>query len=190
MRCGDEHCSPEDSSPRKAANRQNAVLSTGPKTPEGRAASARNALKHGLLSRQLLLEDESAPEFRHFHRRMMQALVPVGALEQMLAERVTAAAWRLRRFELMEARVLGRCGRDWRGSKCDPAAGFIGLCSNGDVFSKLSRYETGIERSMLRALHELQRLQAARSGGALSVPNAVDVDVCVVRADELAGRQA
>jgi hypothetical protein len=50
-------------SDRKAeANRQNALKSTGPKTPEGKAAVRLNAVKHGLLSEQVLLpgEDEDA----------------------------------------------------------------------------------------------------------------------------------
>jgi len=49
---------------RKAeANRRNARKSTGPKTPEGKAAVRLNALKHGLLSREVLLpgEDEERP---------------------------------------------------------------------------------------------------------------------------------
>jgi hypothetical protein len=40
------------------ANRQNALKSTGPKTSEGRAAVRLNALTHGLLSQQTLLQDE------------------------------------------------------------------------------------------------------------------------------------
>ena len=36
----------------------------------------------------------------------------------------------------------------------------------GDVFSKLARYETAIERSILRWLHELRRVQDIRSGQA------------------------
>lgn len=44
------------------ANRRNALKSTGPKTPEGKAAVRHNATKHGLLSRETLLpgEDEEA----------------------------------------------------------------------------------------------------------------------------------
>jgi hypothetical protein len=44
------------------ANRRNALKSTGPKTPEGQAVVRFNALKHGLLSREVLLpgEDEEA----------------------------------------------------------------------------------------------------------------------------------
>jgi hypothetical protein len=44
------------------ANRRNALKSTGPRTPEGKAAVRLNALKHGLLSEEILLpgEDEGA----------------------------------------------------------------------------------------------------------------------------------
>ncbi len=43
--------------------------------------------------------------------------------------------------------------------------------------STLSRYETSIERSMFRALHQLQRLQGARQGLATPEPVAIDIDV-------------
>jgi hypothetical protein len=49
---------------------------------------------------------------------------------------------------------------------------------NANAFSKLSRYETTIERGLYKALHELQRLQAARvAADSVSPPVAVDVDV-------------
>jgi hypothetical protein len=53
------------------------------------------------------------------------------------------------------------------------------------VPSKLSRYEAGIERGLYKALHELQRLQAARrADGDAPPPLAIDVDVSGVSGDE------
>ena len=54
---------------------------------------------------------------------------------------------------------------------------FISDGIGANAFIKLSRYEASIERSFFRALHELQRLQAARAGADVSVPVAVDVTV-------------
>jgi hypothetical protein len=47
----------------------------------------------------------------------------------------------------------------------------------GEILEKVSRYETALERSLFRTLHELQRLQAVRGGMALPPPAAVDVDI-------------
>jgi hypothetical protein len=50
---------------------------------------------------------------------------------------------------------------------------------SANAFSKLSRYETAIERGLYKALHELQRLQADRApAGSIPPPVAVDVDAC------------
>jgi hypothetical protein len=55
---------------------------------------------------------------------------------------------------------------------------FIRDANKANAFSKLSRYETTIERSLYKALHELQRLQAARGAGSnVPPPAAVDVDI-------------
>jgi hypothetical protein len=48
---------------------------------------------------------------------------------------------------------------------------------NAGAFSKLSRYEAAIERSLYKALHELQRIQAARGNGQQPPSIAVDVTV-------------
>ena len=42
--------------------------------------------------------------------------------------------------------------------------------TEADAFSELSNYETALERSLYKALHELQRLQAARGAGATFRP--------------------
>jgi len=46
-----------------------------------------------------------------------------------------------------------------------------------NAFSKLSRYETAIERTLYRALHELDRRQAARRGAAVTPPQVLDIEV-------------
>ena len=47
----------------------------------------------------------------------------------------------------------------------------------GDDLDKLTRYESHLERSLYKALHELQRLQAARLGERVLPPVAVDLDI-------------
>ena len=44
------------------ANRENAKKSTGPRTAEGKAASSRNRLLHGLRANKHILVDEDDPE--------------------------------------------------------------------------------------------------------------------------------
>ena len=50
------------------------------------------------------------------------------------------------------------------------------LLPSGEELDKISRYEAHLERCLYRALHELQRLQAARDG-LVPPPMAVDVNV-------------
>jgi hypothetical protein len=62
---------------------------------------------------------------------------------------------------------------------------FIRDADGANAFSKLSRYETTIERSLYKALHELQRLQAARrADGNVPPPAAIDVEISGVSGDE------
>ena len=56
---------------------------------------------------------------------------------------------------------------------------FLKDAEGANALSKVSRYEALISRAVYRALHELQRLQAAREGGKVLAPVAVDVNVDV-----------
>jgi hypothetical protein len=51
------------------------------------------------------------------------------------------------------------------------------LLADEATMERVRRYETTLERAMLRCLHELQRLQAARQGQPVPAPVAVDVNV-------------
>src|SRR5216683_6083611 len=89
-----------------AANRRNAKKSTGPKTIAGRTRTKVNALKHGLTAAQITIFDERPEDFENFHIGLIKALVPEGALEEQLVERITVCAWRLRRVYRIEARLF------------------------------------------------------------------------------------
>jgi len=167
------------------ANRRNAAKSTGPKTPEGKAVSKMNALRHGLLSERVLLPKEDAELLNAFRDGMLQQLRPVGELERLLADRVVATAWRLRRAAQIEVEVLDRSMSDIGLPELLARNTFpldVGLAFRNDAkgpecLGKLSRYESALERALYKALHELQRLQAARAGEPVPAPVAVDVSV-------------
>jgi hypothetical protein len=162
-----------------AANRENALESTGPRTPEGKAVSSKNALRHGLLSVEVLLPDEPAEDLEAFRGRLHEALQPEGELEELLFDRIASTAWRLRRVLAVEAGLFTRHeDRERAVRPVGLAASFRYVSHYEDregLFSRLSRYEAALERSLYRALHELQRLQALRAGQASPLPVAVDV---------------
>ncbi len=95
---------------RLAANRQNARKSTGPKTPTGKARSARNSIKHGLLSADVVVATgDGAERPQDFHAlldRLVQQFDPRDAIEHALVERVAACFWRLRRAQRFEVGAL------------------------------------------------------------------------------------
>ena len=103
-------------SPRKlAANRRNALQSTGPRTAAGKARSAQNhPLVHGLLARGALLPTEDRREFERFARAFRDDCKPVGFRQHHQVERMIIHAWRLARVPRMEADILS-----WK-AKQDP----------------------------------------------------------------------
>jgi len=161
------------------ANRLNATRSTGPRTPEGKARVALNARKHGLLSRQSLVKGESEVDLLDFGKRLRAQLAPVGELEILLADRIVSNAWRLRRAVGIEAALLNVKRGD--GTVLEDV---LSWKTDRDRLQLISRYEATLERSLYKALHELQRLQAARNGQAVLLPQTIDLEVSVSGADE------
>ena len=99
------------------ANQANARKSTGPKTPEGRAVSKLNALKHGILSKEVLVSGVNIKESRHeltkLHQRFWDELKPVGPVEEMLVDQIVTAHWRLRRALTAESGAI-ELSVDWQ----------------------------------------------------------------------------
>jgi hypothetical protein len=90
----------------RIANQVNARRSTGPRTPEGKAVVRLNAIRHGLLARDVLLPGEDAPAFEDFWNQVRADLSPIGPIEELLADRIANAIWRLRRLTRAETALL------------------------------------------------------------------------------------
>src|SRR5829696_220427 len=88
------------------ANRQNALKSTGPKTPEGKDTARLNATKHGLLSQVDLLPGEDEEALKELAERLRAELQPVGEMESLLVEKIIDAVWRLRRLRRVETGIF------------------------------------------------------------------------------------
>ena len=82
-----------------AANQQNAQSSTGPRTPEGKAASSQNAIKYGLTSRQVLLPFEDPEEFAELRATFVDQLRPANPAERLIVEDITVAKWHMIRTD-------------------------------------------------------------------------------------------
>jgi len=102
-------------------------------------------------------------------------------LESLLVEKIVATHWRMQRLERVEAGIFAfELDVELEGMPnadiVTLGKSFIWDADRANAFSKLSRYQTAIERSLYKAIHELQRLQAARRAeGNVSPPAAVDV---------------
>jgi hypothetical protein len=144
-------------SARALASRNNGARSRGPRTAAGKAKSARNALKHGLCAKRLLIvPEEDAAAFEALQAQLLAELAPVGALQAVLAERIVSAVWRLRRADRLEAEVLA-----FRRAE----NGDLGLAlmrdGNGTrSFETVLRYRNAAIAEFLRAHKAFQALQA------------------------------
>lgn len=88
------------------ANRKNAGRSTGPRTAAGKAVVSQNAVRHGLRAQRVVIEGESQAEFDDFRNRLIDQLAPADTMETLLADRIAAGFWRLRRTGQIEARIF------------------------------------------------------------------------------------
>jgi hypothetical protein len=170
------------------ANRENAQKSTGPKSPEGKAAVSQNAVKHGVFASETVIKGENREDFEAFRDEMLGELAPAGPVETMLCERFVSLSWRLRRVERMQNQVidvmiardeprpltrrfkplrpelLRDVHDDPRGASPELVLGraVIKDYSDSRVLDRLSLYERRIEHSMFKTMRELRNLRVVR----------------------------
>jgi len=179
------------------ANRLNAQKSTGPRTAAGKERASRNALKHGLLAREAVIQGEDPEEFELYREQMLEDLAPAGLVETMLAERVVGLSWRLRRSERLQnaaftalddgepAPLLDARLEEWKqlkGSEWDrgvagvvdenAALGQVVVADFAEarVLDRLLMYERRIESSLYRTMAQLRKEREARQARAAATP--------------------
>jgi hypothetical protein len=83
------------------ANKQNAQLATGPKTTSGKEIVSKNAIKHGIFTKDLIVssevENESENEYQDILNNLVDCLMPCNQMENLLVEKIAVDFWRLRR---------------------------------------------------------------------------------------------
>jgi len=176
------------SSAKVAANRKNALKSTGPTTPQGKRRVAQNALRHGFFSQCLLVKHpdgkEDEGEYAAFYAALRKHYEPMDWLEELWVEKIAVWSWRLRRLIRCESgqisKALADHGYEIQQSKAadsenlgiappsnaeiDAMTDHLLLPSNEDL-ERLLRYEAMISRQLNHAIAELERLQARRLHG-------------------------
>jgi hypothetical protein len=173
-------------SPKKLeANRRNAQLSTGPRTEQGKSWSRLNSTTHGILASALLITEgegaEDLAEFDELLGNLYQALEPVGALEEMLVEKIAVHWWKQRRALQCEAGLIRRAfaskPKDFdeivntereavTDHHCLPL---------GAELDRILRYETANQRQLAYTMNQLERLQRARKGEHVPAPVSAQV---------------
>ena len=163
------------------ANKRNAQKG-GVKTAEGKVVVRFNALKHGLLSEEILLTGEDEEALIGLAERLADALQPQGELEGIFVDRIVSSVWRLKRTLKVEtANMVYEHQERIQGSYPfnEALRQLLALRDMlaGNATEKILRYETTIERQIYKALHELIRLQMARQGQKPPAPLAIDLEV-------------
>ncbi len=88
-----------------AANRQNAQLSTGPRSDAGKTRSSRNALRDGFYSKSLIILPGLEDEFQLLRTQLLDSFQPNGGVQDALFDEILLASWNLRRAAVAETQV-------------------------------------------------------------------------------------
>ena len=135
------------------ANRANAQKSTGPTSAEGRAASSRNSVSHGLSASPNTLfasDTEAQNNFAQHIQKLRTDCLPEGTLEEETFRRYAFATFQVNRAQALELQAQDR----WVNEPDHPT-----WFSQMERFIKLGALQ---ERRADKALNELRKLQRDR----------------------------
>jgi hypothetical protein len=132
------------------ANRRNAALSTGPRSPQGKAVASRNAVAHGLSGRITFQFPEEQIAYARLGQRFIVDYQPRTAIEEQLLHTIHDAQWQMNRCRAFDELI-------WK----ERAAGIFQR-DDGLTTELVSRYLTMHTRTLFRAIAELRKTQNAR----------------------------
>jgi len=148
------------------ANRQNAQHSTGPRTDEGKLASSRNAIRHGLTSAETIIYGEDNDEFDAIAAMLRKELHPASAMQELAVNRIIHLQWKLRRIPRLEKEAVEFIhdqDEQAEEEEEDFAAMQRDLCASGQgrksSLAALQMHEQRLERSLRATMKELRELR-------------------------------
>ena len=152
-----------------AANQSNAQLSSGPKTPEGRAKSSLNALKTGLTGHTVLLPTDDAELYEAHLLHHLDGIAPVGEAETALVQSMVDTEWRLARIPGIEYGIFALARIEFADKFNDqPADLRPGLIQAYTYIAyhrqlnNLSIQESRLNRQLAKVISDLDALQRQR----------------------------
>ena len=143
------------------ANRRNARHSTGPRTPEGKAASSMNALQSGIHAESSVIPGEDPAALAALTERFYQDCQPQTVIESALVDNIIRASWLLRRFDRIDAEILIHSIEDTNYPSPNAPAGKA-FVNSSTTQSRLQRRINDTSRLQREAIKDLQRIQAER----------------------------
>jgi hypothetical protein len=103
----------------------------------GKQTASRNATRHGVFSKVILLKGESKVEYENLWAGLREALQPVGALEEHLVEKLATITWRHRRVLQAEGAEIQKnrefVESDQRNRESEAAQEFVLLLHDDNV---------------------------------------------------------
>ena len=119
---------------------------TGPRTESGKKRSSQNSMKFGIFSKATLLEGESREEYQRLSNGIRESLAPVGAVEELLVEKLVTNMWRNQRMlraEGAEIQMNSKFLQDGRGRSQLDGVGEIGRWRHTNTMSECDPEESG-----------------------------------------------
>jgi len=140
------------------ANQANALKSTGPITPEGKAKASQNRTVHGLCGSFRLLSWERQDQFDALVAGFMESEQPANACETELVVKMAEHHWRARRA----LRLQDACFEQFELDEEEEEEGLRGVSVNPITLQTAMRYHTLHDRAYQRAAKELMERRKQR----------------------------